>query len=67
MRQSNNKTLDKGNCGAARHGGKDARVKSASPRTVARYKADGADKLAPHNEVPDWLSEVKRGVVERMP
>ena len=59
------KALDEGNCGAARHGGKEAGVKAMSPRTETGYEAGDADELVPHNEVPVSASQVKSGVVLR--
>lgn len=59
------KALDKGNRGAARHGGKEAGVKAASPRTETDYEADGADELARQSEVPVSEPKVKSGVVPR--
>jgi len=56
---------DRGNRKVARLCGKEAEVKSVSPRTETRYKADGVDELAPHSEVPSSAPEVKRGVVRR--
>ena len=43
---------DRGNREIARFHGKEAEVKSVSPRTETRYEADGVDELAPHSEVP---------------
>ncbi len=63
MLESKTKAIDKGNCGVARPRGKEAGVKTASPRTEMCYKADDRDELAQHNEVQDSLSEVKHGVV----
>lgn len=59
------KALDEGNCGAARHGGKEAGVKAASPRTETDYEAGGADELAPQSEVPVSAPQVNSGVVPR--
>ena len=56
---------DRGNCEIARFHGKEADVKSVSPRTGTRYKADGVDELAQHSEVLSSTPEVKRGVVRR--
>ena len=56
---------DRGNRKAVRRCGKEAEVKSVSPRTGTRYKADGVDELAQHSEVGSSASEVKRGVVRR--
>lgn len=56
---------DRGNREVARRRGKEAEVKSVSPRTETRYKADGVDELAQHSEVPGSMPEVKRGVVRR--
>ena len=64
MRESKHQALDEGNCGVARHRGKEAGVKTASPRTGTCCEADGADELAPHNEIPDSVPEVKRGAVQ---
>jgi hypothetical protein len=63
MRESKNKALDEGNCDAARRRGKEAGVKTASPRTEMCSEADDTDKLAPHNGVQDSVSQVKHGVV----
>jgi hypothetical protein len=38
-------------------------VKTASPRTGTCFEAGGGDELAPHNEVPDLLPQVKHGIV----
>jgi len=59
------KALDKGNCGAARHRGKEAGVKATSPRTGTGYEAGDADKFARQNEVRVSASQVKPGVVLR--
>lgn len=59
------KALDKGNCGAARHGGKEAGVKVASPRTETGCEAGGADEFARQNEVRVSAPQVKPGVVPR--
>jgi RNA-directed DNA polymerase len=59
------KALDEGNCGAARHGGKEAGVKAASPRTEMDCEAGGADELARQSEVPVSATQVKSGVVPR--
>ena len=56
---------DRGNCEVARLCGKEAEVKSVSPRTGTRYEADGVDELAQHSEVRSSASEVQRGVVRR--
>lgn len=56
---------DRGNCEIARFHGKEAEVKSASPRTETCYEADGVDKLAKHSEIPSSAPEVKHGVVRR--
>ena len=57
--------LDWGNCEVARFHGKEADVKSVSPRTEMCYQADGMDELAQHSEVRSSVSEVKHGVVRR--
>ena len=59
------KALDKSNCAAARLGGKEAGVKTTSPRTETGYEAGDADELAPQSEVPVSASQVKPGVVWR--
>ena len=59
------KALDEGNCGAVRHGGKEAGVKAASPRTETDCEAGGADEFARQNEVPVSATQVKSGVVPR--
>jgi hypothetical protein len=59
------KALDESNCGAARHGGKEAGVKAASPRTETGCEAGGADEFARQNEVPVSATQVKSGVVPR--
>ena len=59
------KALDEGNCAAARPGGKEAGVKTASPRTETGCEAGDADELAPHSEVRVSASQVKPGVVPR--
>ena len=59
------KELDWGNCEIARFHGKEADVKSVSPRTEMCYQADGMDELAQHSEVRSSVSEVKHGVVRR--
>src|SRR5208283_765379 len=59
------KALDKGNCAAARPGGKEAGVKATSPRTETGCEAGDADELAPHSEVRVSASQVKPGVVSR--
>lgn len=59
------KEPDRGNRKVARLCGKEAEVKSVSPRTGTRYEADGVDELAQHSEVRSSASEVKRGVVRR--
>jgi hypothetical protein len=59
------KALDKGNCAVARPGGKEAGVKTMSPRTETGYEAGDADELVPHNEVQGSASQVKSGVVLR--
>ena len=54
------KALDKGNCAAARPGGKEAGVKATSPRTETGSEAGDADKFAPQNEVHEVsASQVK--------
>ena len=63
MRESNYNAVDKGNCGVARRRGKEAGVKTASPRTGTCSEAGDTDELAQHNEVRDSLSSVKHGVV----
>src|ERR1017187_9690804 len=63
MQESKTKALDEGNCAAARPGGKEAGVKTASPRTETCFEAGGGDELAQHNEVLDSLPKVKHGVV----
>ena len=65
MRESKTQALDEGNCGVARRRGKEAVVKTASPRTETCREADGGDELAQHSEVQDSLPEVKHGVVQR--
>lgn len=57
------KALDKGNCAAARLGGKEAGVKPTSPRTETGYEAGDVDELARQSEVPVSASQVKLGVV----
>jgi hypothetical protein len=57
------KALDKGNCAAARLGGKEAGVKPTSPRTETGYEAGDVDELARQSEVPVSASQVKPGVV----
>jgi hypothetical protein len=57
--------LDCGNCEIARFHGKEADVKSVSPRTETCYQADGMDELAQHSEVQSSVPEVKHGVVRR--
>ncbi len=57
------KALDKGNRAVARPGGKEAGVKTTSPRTETGYEAGDADELVPHNEVRVSASQVKPGVV----
>ncbi len=59
------KALDKSNCTVARPGGKEAGVKTTSPRTGTGYEAGDADELVPYNEVPVSASQVKPGVVSR--
>ena len=59
------KALDKSNCAVARPGGKEAGVKTTSPRTETGYEAGDADELVPHNEVLVSASQVKSGVVLR--
>jgi len=59
------KALDKSNCAAVRLGGKEAGVKTTSPRTETGYEAGDADELVPHNEVRVSASQVKLGVVLR--
>jgi RNA-directed DNA polymerase len=59
------KALDKGNCGVARHRGKEAGVKATSPRTETGYEAGDADELARQSEVRVSVSQVKPGVVLR--
>ena len=59
------KALDEGNCAAARPGGKEAGVKTTSPRTETGCEAGDADELAPHSEVRVSASQVKPGVVSR--
>jgi len=54
-----------GNCDSVRDGGKEAYGKDMSPRTETSYKADSADELAPHSEVPGSALEVNGGVVYR--
>ena len=65
MRESKTQALDESNCGVARRRGKEAVVKTASPRTETCSEADGGDELAQHSEVQDSLPEVKHGVVQR--
>jgi RNA-directed DNA polymerase len=57
------KAVDKGNCGIARSRGKEAGVKTTSPRTGTGSEAGDADELVPHNEVRVSASQVKPGVV----
>ena len=57
------KALDKGNCGIARSRGKEAGVKTTSPRTETGYEAGEADEFARQSEVPVSASQVKPGVV----
>jgi hypothetical protein len=57
--------LDEGNRAAARPGGKEAGVKTTSPRTETGSEAGDADELAPHSEVRVSASQVKPGVVSR--
>ena len=45
------KALDKSNCAVARPGGKEAGVKTTSPRTETGCEAGDADEFAPQNEV----------------
>ncbi len=54
---------DRGNRKIARFCGKEAEVKPVSLRTETCYKADRADELAQHSEVPSSTLEVKREVV----
>ena len=56
------KALDESNRVAARPGGKEAVVKTASPQTETCFEAGGGDELAQHNEVMDSLRQVKHGV-----
>lgn len=63
MRESKVQALDEGNCDVARRRGEEAGVKTASPRTGTGYEAGDTDKLAPHNVLPDSVSQVKPGVV----
>ena len=56
--------LDSSNCGIARSRGKEASVKPVSRRTEMPYKADEADKLAPHSEVRCSVPEVDGTVVQ---
>jgi hypothetical protein len=65
MQESKIKALDEGNRAAARPGGKEAGVKTASARTGTCFEAGGGDELAPHREVRVSASEVKPGVVSR--
>lgn len=58
------KALDQGNCGVARHRGKEAGVKPTSPRTGTGCEAGDADEFARQNEVHGVsASQVKPGVV----
>jgi hypothetical protein len=63
MQESKIQALDEGNRAVARPRGKEAGVKTASPRTEMCSEAGGPDELAPHNEVPDSRPQVKHGVV----
>ena len=63
MQESKIQALDEGNGAVARPGREEAGVKTASPRTEMCSEAGGTDELAPHNEVPDSLPQVKHGVV----
>jgi hypothetical protein len=65
MNSINVEELDCGNCEIARFHGKEADVKSVSPRTETCYQADGMDELAHPSEVRSSVSEVKHGVVRR--
>jgi hypothetical protein len=51
MNSINVEELDCGNCEIARFHGKEADVKSVSPRTETCYQAAGMDELAQHSEV----------------
>ena len=58
------KALDQGNCSTVRLGGKEAGVKTTSPRTGTGYEAGDADEFARQNEVHEVsASQVKPGVV----
>ena len=63
MQESKQKALDQGNCGAARRRGKEAGVKTASPRTGTCYEVGVTDELAPHNEILDSMTQIEHGVV----
>ena len=63
MQESKIQALDESSGAVARPGRKEAGVKTASPRTEMCSEAGGTDELAPHNEVPDSLPQVKHGVV----
>lgn len=63
MRESKNQALGEGNRGAARHRGKEAVAKTASPRTETCFEAVGTGKLAQHNDAQDSVPQVKHGVV----
>ncbi len=63
MQESKIKALDESNRAAARPGGKEAGVKTASPRTETCFEAGGGDERAQHREVLDSLPQVKHGVV----
>ena len=60
-----NQILDYGNCEIARFRGKEAYVKSVSPRTGRFYKAGMADELAQHSKVLDSAMKVKNRVVQK--
>ena len=60
-----NQILDYGNCEIVRFRGKEAYVKSVSPRTERFYKAGMADELAQHSKVHDSAMKVKNRVVQR--
>jgi len=63
MQESKIQALDESSGAVARPGRKEAGVKTASSRTETCFEAGGGEELAPHNEVPDSLPQVKHGVV----
>jgi hypothetical protein len=58
------KALDERNCGIARSRGKEAVVKTASPRTEKCFEAGDRGEVAPHSETQDSRSQVRRGVAQ---